>query len=63
MIKVTKVSGETIYINENHVEWIEANPDTLIKIHDGTTLTVQESPETVLAMMKAWNRSGRKKRE
>ena len=63
MIKVMKVSGETIHINEDFIEWIEATPDTLIKIHDGTTLTVQESPEDILKMMCEWQRGRRVKRE
>ncbi len=63
MIKVMKVSGETIYINEDYIEWIESTPDTLIKIHDGTTFTVQETPDDILKMMREWKKTRRGMRE
>lgn len=62
VIKLIRIGGETIYINEDFIEWVEATPDTMVKIHDGTTFTVQEEPEAILAMMREWSRSmsGRK---
>jgi len=57
MIKLMRIGGETIYINEDYIEWVEATPDTMVKIHNGTTLTVQEEPESILAMIQEWRRS------
>ena len=55
MIKVTKVDGEEIYINHNFIETMEANPNTTIKIHDGTTFVVLETITDVLTQMRQWN--------
>ena len=55
MIKVTKVDGEEIYINHHFIETMEANPNTTIKIHDGTTFVVMEKIHDVLEQMRQWD--------
>lgn len=56
MIKVLRVSGETMWLNEHYIETIEATPDTIIKIREGTTFAVQETPEAVVRSIDAWRK-------
>ena len=58
MFKIHTVGGEDIFINERHVESIEATSgaDTTVRIHDGTTFVTQDSPETLLARIVAWHK-------
>jgi uncharacterized protein YlzI (FlbEa/FlbD family) len=58
MIKLTKVDGEEIYINHHYIEIMEANPNTTIKIHNGTTFVVMEKLADVLIQMRQWDFRG-----
>jgi uncharacterized protein YlzI (FlbEa/FlbD family) len=62
VFKIHTVGGEDIYINERHVESIEATSesDTTVRIHDGTTFVTEESPDELLARIVEWNRQIRK---
>ena len=57
MIKLTKIDGVQIYINERYIETIEANPNTTVRIHDGTVYIVNEEPEKVLSLLRDWKQS------
>lgn len=54
MIKLTKISGEELILNELYIESIEAASNTTVKIHNGTTFVTQEKPEQILALIRAW---------
>ncbi len=54
MIKVTKVDSETLYINPDFIETMEASPNTTIKIHNGTTFVVLETIPDILTQMRQW---------
>ena len=43
MIQLTRLNGETIYINAELIELIEVTPDTIIKFNTGNKLVVQET--------------------
>ena len=57
MIKLKTLGGEYIYINEAYIETMEANPNTTIKIHNGTTFVVEEPPDLVVQMIQEWGRT------
>jgi flagellar protein FlbD len=52
MIKLTRIQGEEIYINEDNIQWIECNPDTTITFINGNRFIVKEKIEEILAIMK-----------
>lgn len=60
MVKLNKISGEVVYLNEDYIELIESNPDTLVKVHDGTIYSIQETPEEILTLINSWRNAGRK---
>lgn len=49
MIQLYKLHGEEIWINMDHIRYIEKTPDTLLRFMDGTTIMVKETPEEVVS--------------
>lgn len=48
MIEVTKLNGENIIVNADHIESVEATPDTALVLANGKRITVREEiPEVV----------------
>lgn len=56
MIKVTKFSGDLIYINSNLIEFIEETPDTVITMTTGKKVIVKEDVETIVSRIVDYNR-------
>jgi flagellar protein FlbD len=54
MILVKKLSGTEIVLNSDLIETIEATPDTVITLIDGTRYLVVESPEDILDRILAY---------
>ncbi|WP_026669935.1 flagellar FlbD family protein [Butyrivibrio sp. AE3006] len=52
MIEITKMDGRAILVNEDLIETVEANPDTVIIMANGRKLIVQE---TISEIMKKCN--------
>lgn len=52
MIKLTRIQGEVVYINEDNIQWIECNPDTTITFINGNRFIVKETVEQILGLMK-----------
>ncbi len=48
MIWVTRLNGERFVINSDHIEIVEANPDTVITLTNGDKYIVKESVEEVV---------------
>lgn len=48
MIKLTRLDGKEILINEDFIEIIEEAPDTVICLQNTHRLIVQESIDTIL---------------
>jgi uncharacterized protein YlzI (FlbEa/FlbD family) len=63
MLKLTKMNGGPIYINENYIETIDAAPDATINLHNGTTYVVKEKPEDIIRQIKDWNAGGKKNKK
>jgi uncharacterized protein YlzI (FlbEa/FlbD family) len=59
MIKLTKVGGEILYLNEDYIESIEASSDsdTTVKVHSGTTFVTMETPDQIFEEILKWERN------
>jgi flagellar protein FlbD len=55
MIKLTKIHGECVYINENNIQWIESTPDTVITFINGNRFIVKETILEVLNIIERQN--------
>jgi flagellar protein FlbD len=43
MIAVTRLDGETVYVNERNIQWVESLPDTAVTFLGGARLLIRES--------------------
>ena len=57
MIKVTRLDGEQVYINERNIQWVESLPDTAITFLGGARLLVREKPDELMALIAGGVRS------
>jgi flagellar protein FlbD len=48
MIIVTRLNGTEIVVNADLIETIEATPDTIVTLVDGTRYLVEEPPSTII---------------
>ncbi len=48
MIQVTRLNDTTIVLNADLIEVIEATPDTIITLIDGTRFVVREAPDELV---------------
>lgn len=49
--------GEPLYLNSDLIQTIEATPDTVITLQNGSKLVVDESPEEVVQRIRSWRAS------
>ena len=56
MIKLTRLDGREILLNEDYVEVIEETPDTVITLQNGHRLIVQEKINSILLKTKQFQR-------
>lgn len=57
MIKVTRLNGETFYLNAVLIESIEEKPDTILTLTTGKKLIVRESAQQVADLIRAYMRN------
>jgi flagellar protein FlbD len=48
MLKLTKLNGEQIYVNADHIELLECTPDTIITLVNGRKYIVKEKLDAVV---------------
>jgi len=48
LIWVTRLNGEKFVINSDHIEIVEANPDTVITLTNGDRYIVKESVDEII---------------
>ncbi len=48
MIKVTRLNGKELYINCEHIEFVESTPDTIITLFNEKKVIVSENVEQVV---------------
>ena len=54
MIIVTRLNGSEIVINADLIETVEATPDTIVTLVDGTRYVVEESPSELIDRIKTY---------
>lgn len=54
MIKVTRLSGEVLYLNIFQIESMESIPETKIKMMNGYYFLVKDSADSVLEQIRAF---------
>jgi flagellar protein FlbD len=47
MVEVTRLNGESYYINPHQIEYIELNPDTTLTMLSGKRLIILEDYQTL----------------
>lgn len=47
MIEVTRLNGESIFVNPDLIYSIEKCPDTLLRFSNGQVLAIKESPREI----------------
>ncbi len=57
MIEVTRFNGKRLMINGDHIEKIEATPDTIISLISGRKLLVRETVEEMVEKLTFYRRS------
>lgn len=57
MIEVTKLNGETIMVNADHIETVEAHPDTTLVLHNDKRIVIKDSVAEVVRRVMEYQRS------
>jgi flagellar protein FlbD len=56
MVVLTRLDGKELVVNADHILTVEATPDTVILLTNGTHLMARESPDDVVEKVAAWRR-------
>ncbi len=48
MVKVTRLAGDSVYINADLIEFVESTPDTMITLTTGRKIIINEGVEYVI---------------
>jgi flagellar protein FlbD len=56
MIKVTRLNGSEFWVNQDHIQFLERTPETVLSLSDGKKVTVKESAEDVIAKVLEFRR-------
>ncbi|MCU0844463.1 MAG: flagellar FlbD family protein [Spirochaetes bacterium] len=57
MIRVHRLNGEEFILNPNHIELVEARPDTVITLTNEHKYVVADPIEDILKMIRDYHRS------
>jgi flagellar protein FlbD len=57
MIEVTKMNGENIIVNADHIESVESNPDTSLVLTNGKRIVVRDRVPDVVRKVIEYQRS------
>lgn len=60
MIYLTKIGGKKILLNENNIESVSQNPDTIVMLTNGHSYIVQETMDEIMDNIITFNRSSRR---
>lgn len=56
MIKLTRLNGQTFYLNAVYIEQIQSFPDTTITLTNGKKIVVREVEQDVILLVKEFYR-------
>lgn len=59
MIKLTRLDGSQILMNEDFIEIVSETPDTVITLHNGRNYIVKESMDEIIAKIHSFNKGDR----
>jgi flagellar protein FlbD len=48
MIQVTRLNGNSVFVNPDLIRYVETAPDTILTFIDNTTMMVREQPKEVI---------------
>lgn len=48
MIKLSRLNGSEFWVNQDHIQFLERTPETVLSLSDGKKVTVKETPEDVI---------------
>lgn len=57
MIPITKFDGRTVMLNPEHIQTIEATPDTVITLTTGSQLIVKDKVEELVIAFRNYKKS------
>ncbi len=57
MISLTRINDSSIVLNAELIEFIEANPDTIISLFNGHKYLVKDTVDEVVEKVKEYKRS------
>ncbi|MDE6724694.1 MAG: flagellar FlbD family protein [Ruminiclostridium sp.] len=60
MIFLTKLGGKRFILNEDNIEAVTQNPDTIVVLNNGHSYIVQESMDEIMESVIAFNRNSRR---
>ena len=60
MIFLTKLGGKQILLNEDMIESVSQNPDTIVMLANGHSYIVQETMDEIMDRVIAFNRNSRR---
>jgi uncharacterized protein YlzI (FlbEa/FlbD family) len=56
VLKLTRLNRHVVAVNPDHISWVDASPDTTLRILGGETLIVRESVDELIAQLVAYRR-------
>jgi len=57
VIRLTRFSGEPVFVNPDLIEVVERSPDTVLTLTSGNHLTVKETPEEMIVLVRTFRES------
>ncbi len=57
MIKVTRLNHQELVINADHIEFVEATPDSVISLVSGKKMVVSESVDEIIKRVIAYKQA------
>lgn len=57
MIKVTRLNHQELVINAEHIEFVEATPDTVISLVSGKKMVVSEGVDEIIKRVIAYKQA------
>jgi flagellar protein FlbD len=57
MIRVTRLDGSSMVVNDDQIAWIDTHPDTVIAMMNGEKLLVRETPDELVERARQFRRT------
>lgn len=57
MIRVTRLDGSSMVVNDDQIAWIDTHPDTVISMMNGEKLLVRETPDELVERARQFRRT------